>query len=158
VTQTITPACPAGTKVNFRWHYTANGNPGKWSGTAAQTCPGSLTMGPQAMDGNLQVAPGATLQAGYDFTVPGNNKPLSLTVSVAQVTFAVACSSGSAPSASTLTVAMPARVYQITDGQWYPSGDQSSPLAYQGSFTMPDLCGGGLIRLAKGGTFVATTG
>jgi YVTN family beta-propeller protein len=152
------PPCPSGTKANFRWHYTANGNAGGWSGTATQHCPGSVSMGPQAMGGNLQVAPGATLQAGYDFTLPGNKNSLTMTVSAAQVTFAVACVSGATPSASTLTVIIPAQTYQITNDQWYPSGDQSSPLVYQGSVPVPDLCGGGKISLAKGGTFTATLG
>jgi YVTN family beta-propeller protein len=156
ITPVITPACPSGTKANFRWHYTASGNAGGWSGTATQACPGSITMGPQAMDGNLQVAPGATLQAGYDFTLPGNTTSLTMTVSAAQVTFAVACVSGATPSAGTLTVPLPAQTYQITNDQWYPSGDQSSPLVYQGSVTVPNLCGGGTISLAKGGTFTAT--
>jgi hypothetical protein len=151
--------CPAGIKANFRWHYTANGSAGGWSGTATQACPGSVTMGPQAMDGNLQVTPGTTVQAGYDFTLPGNTNSLTMTVSVAQVTFAVSCVSGAAPSAPALTVALQAQAYQITGNQWYPSGDQSSPLAYQGSVAIPALCGqGGEIRLAKGGTFTATLG
>jgi len=149
------PACPQGTKANFRWHYTANGNAGGWSGTGTQACPGSVSMGPQAMDGNLQVTPGATLQAGYDFTLPGNKNSLTMTVSAAKVTFAVACVSGATPSASTLTVTLSDRTYQITNDQWIPSGDQSSPLVYQGSVTVPDLCGGGKISLAKGGTFTA---
>ena len=158
-TVTVNPApCPPGTKANFRWHYTANGSAGGWSGTATQACPGNFSMGPQAMDGNLQVTPGATLQAGYDFTLPGNTSSLTMTVSAAQVTFAVRCVSGATPSASTLTVTMPDRTYQITNDQWYPSGDQSSPLVYQGSVTVPDLCGGGNISLAKGGTFTATLG
>jgi hypothetical protein len=154
-TATTTP-CPHGTKANFRWHYTANGNAGGWSGTATKTCPGSVSMGPQAMGGNLQVTPGATLKAGYDFTLPGNSKSLTMTASAAKVTLAVSCVSGAAPSASTLTVTMPAQTYQITNDQWYPSGDQSSPLVYQGSATVPDLCGGGKVDLAKGGTFSAT--
>jgi hypothetical protein len=58
---------------------------------------------------HLQVAPGATLQAGYDFTLPGNHNSLTMTVSAAQVAFAVACMSGATPSASTFTVTMPAR-------------------------------------------------
>jgi YVTN family beta-propeller protein len=158
LTQVIVPACPGGTKANFRWHYTANGNAGGWSGTATQACPGTFSMGPQAMDGNLQVAPGATLKAGYDFTLPGNHNSLTITVSAAQVTFTVACVSGATPSASTFTVTMPAQTYQVTNDQWYPSGDQSSPLAYQGSVTVPDLCGGGKMSLARGGTFSATLG
>jgi Putative Ig domain len=153
-----TAACPAGTKANFRWHYTANGNAGGWSGTATQACPGSVSMGPQAMDGNLQVTPGTILQGGYDFTLPGNKNSLTTTVSGAQVTFAVACVSGATASQPTLTVPLSDQTYQITNDQWYPSGDQSSPLVYQGSVTVPDLCGGGKISLAKGGTFTATLG
>ena len=158
LTQTVTAACPGGTKANFRWHYTANGSADGWSGTATQACPGSFSMGPQAMDGNLQVTPGTTLQAGYDFTMPGNHSSLTMTVTAAKVTFAVACVSGAGPSASTLTVTLPAQAYQITSDQWYPSGDQSSPLVYQGWVTVPDLCGGGKISLTKGGTFTATLG
>jgi len=150
--------CPAGTKANFRWHYAANGSPGGWSGTATDACPGSLTMGPQAM-GNLQVTPGSMLQAGYDFTLPGNNKSLTMTVSAAQVTFAVSCVSKAAPSAPTLTVPLLAQTYEITGSLWYPSGSQSSPLVYQGSVPVPALCGpGGAISLATGGTFTATLG
>jgi Transposase len=51
-----------------------------------------------------------------------------------------------------------AQAYQVTSDQWYPSGTQSSPLVYQGSVTVPDLCGGGTISLAHGGTFSATLG
>ena len=44
----------------------------------------------------------------------------------------------------------------VTSDQWYPSGDQHSPLVYQGSVTVPDLCGGGQLRLDQGGTFTAS--
>jgi YVTN family beta-propeller protein len=154
----VVTGCPAGTKANFRWHYSANGSAGGWSGTATQACPGGFSMGPQAMEGHLTVAPGATLKAGYDFTLPGNKNSLTLGVAAAQVTFAVSCVSGAAPSASTLTVPMPAQAYQVANDQWYPSGNQSSPLVYQGSVTVPDLCGGGPLSLAHGGTFSATLG
>ena len=53
-----------------------------------------MTMRPQAMEGNLIVSPGDTLQAGYDFTLPGNNAAPTLTVSNIQVVFAVQCVSG----------------------------------------------------------------
>jgi hypothetical protein len=157
ISWTTVPPCPAGTKPHFRWHYSANGSAGSWSATTTQACPGSFSMGPQAMEGNLQVAPGATLQAGYDFTIPGNNNSVTLTVSNAQVSFAVSCVSGAAPSASTFTVTMPMQSYTSTNGgDWYPSGDQSSPLVYQGSVAVPNLCGGGQLDLAHGGTFTAT--
>jgi hypothetical protein len=99
-----------------------------------------------------------SLKAGYDFTLPGNHNSLTLTVSAAQVTFAVRCASRATPSASTFTVTMQAQSYAVTNDQWYPSGDQSSPLVYQGSASVPDLCGGGALNLVKGGTFSATLG
>lgn len=148
--------CPQGTNANFRWHYSANGSSGSWSGTNSVKCPGTLTMGPQAMEGDLKVSPGTTLKAGYDFTLPGNNSTLTLTVNNPQVVFSVACVSGATPSSSTLTVSMPTASYTISDSQWYPSGDQQSSLVYQGSITVPDLCGGGQLRLQQGGTFTAT--
>ena len=151
-----TPACPQGAKANFRWHYSADGSAGGWSGTTTETCPGTVTMGPQAMEGNLTVSPGDTVQAGYDFTLPGNNTALTLTVSTAEVVFDVACASGATPSQPSFTVTMAGQSYSLTGSQWYPSGDQSSPLVYQGSVSVPDLCGGGSLDLAQGGTFTAT--
>jgi len=151
--------CLPGTRANFRWHYAAYGSAGGWSGTAAHACPGSVTMGPQAMEANLQVTPGTTLRAGYDFTLPGNTTSLTMTVSAALVTFAVSCVSEAIPSAATLTVLLQAQTYQITGSQWYPSGDQSSSLVYQGSVSVPALCGpAAAISLAKGGTFTAVLG
>ena len=149
--------CPRGTKANFRWHYSAGGS-GGWSGTQSAACPGALAMGPQAMEGDLKVSPGTRLEVGYDFTVPGNHASFSLTVSSPRVVFAVACLSGATPSAPTFTVAMPSRAYRVTSDQWYPSGDQTSVLAYQGSIAVPDLCGGGQLRLDQGGTFTASMG
>jgi hypothetical protein len=152
------PPCSPGTTANLRWHYSANGSAGGWSGTTAASCHGSLAMGPQAMEGDLKTTPGAAIQAGYDLTVPGSHTTLTLTVGKPQVTFTVRCVSGATPSVPTFTVTMPAASYTITADAWYPSGDQSSPLVYQGSYTVPDLCAGGLIRLGKGGTFTATLG
>ena len=60
LTQTNTcegpPQCPPKT-LNFRWHYSANGTSGSWSATKSTTCPGSITIGPQAMEGDLKVSP-----------------------------------------------------------------------------------------------------
>jgi fibronectin type 3 domain-containing protein len=152
LSQTVA-GCQPGTAANVRWHYSANGSSGSWSGTKTASCPGSLSMGPQAMEGDLKVAPGTTLQTGYDLTIPGNKATVNLTVANPQVTFTVRCVSGATPTTSTFTVTMPATTYTITGNAWYPSGDQSSPLVYQGSATVPDLCAGGMVRLDKGGTF-----
>src|SRR5579862_5665285 len=114
---------------------------------------GTLTMGPQSMEGNLVVAPGAVLEAGYDLTIPGSHPAVSVTFSDAQFAFAARCTSGGAPVS--LTVAMPDATYAVPAGssQWFPSGDQHSSLVYQGSIVVPDVCGGGTISLQAGGTF-----
>jgi YVTN family beta-propeller protein len=151
-----TAPCPQGTKANFRWHYSAGGSAGGWSGTQTATCPGGLTMGPQAMEGNLIVSPGETLSAGYDFTLPSNKAALTLAVRSVKVVFTVACVNKATPSQPTFTVTMPDQSYSVTNSQWYPSGDQSSNLVYQGSTAVPNLCGGAQMSLQKGGTFTAT--
>src|SRR4029077_10063326 len=56
-------------KVNVRWHYSVNGSSGSWSGTREAKCGQTITMGPQAMEGDLKVSPGAAIKAGYDFTL-----------------------------------------------------------------------------------------
>ncbi len=148
--------CPFGAKVNVRWHYSANGSSGSWSGTKSTSCvDGSVAIGPQAMEGDLKVAPGATLKAGYDFTLPGNKSHFSALVSNAKVVFQARCVSGAAPAQSSFTVTMPNTAYPVTDQSWYPSGDQRSSLVFEGSLPVPDLCAGGQVRLDKGGVFSA---
>ena len=146
------PQCPP-VKANIRWHYMYNGTSGSWSGTYGTPCPGSLTTHQQAMEGDLKVTPGDTLYAGYDFNVPGNNSSFTLTFNNPMVVFTVNCADGSTPSSSTLTVSMPTQSYAVTNSNWYPSGDQHSPLVYQGSVIVPDLCDGAKLRLNQGGVF-----
>jgi hypothetical protein len=153
---TGTQSCPANPpKVNVRWHYSANGTSGSWSGTGGAQCGGTIKLGPQAMEGNLQVSPGTLIKAGYDFTLPGNNNPYTVSFTNGQVVFAVHCVSGATPSQSTFTIPLPNQSYSVSDSGWYPSGTQSSSLVYQGSIAAPDLCGGGALRLDQGGTFSA---
>jgi hypothetical protein len=115
----------------------------------------SLSMGPQAMEGNLTLSPGDTLHVGYDFTMPGNHPTASVSFIGAKVTFALTCASGVIPSPRILAVLIANQKY--TDAQnspaWYPSGDQQSSLVYQGSITVPDACSGGLVSFGEGGTF-----
>ena len=148
--------CPNGQNLNVRWHYSAGGSSGSWSGTGS-CANGAVTLGPQAMEGDLKVAPGMTISVGYDLTMPGNKTTHTVTFTNSQVVFSnVHCASGAPPSSTSFTVAMPDRSYSVTNTAWYPSGDQASPLVYQGSTPAPDLCGGGLLRLDKGGTFTST--
>jgi hypothetical protein len=77
-------------------------------------------------------------------------------VTNAQVVFRAACVSGATPSASTFTAPIPNQTYSVTNDGWYRPGDQSSPLVYEDSTSVPDLCSGGQVRLNNGGTFTAT--
>jgi hypothetical protein len=155
------PPCPPGTSIHVRWHYSAKPNAGSgagssWSGTTGFSCPGPVSMGPQAMEGNLQVAPNGTLKAGFDFTIPGDNNPVTVTFTNPEVTFNVKCTNGQTPTSSTVVVPLGTQTYTSTNGgNWYPSGDQASSLVYQGSITLPDLCNGGNVSFQNGGTFTA---
>jgi uncharacterized repeat protein (TIGR01451 family) len=154
VERSLCPSNPP--KVNVRWHYSANGTSGSWSGTQGATCGATVTLGPQAMEGDLKVAPGTTLKTGYDFTLPGNKQTFNITFTNPQVVFTVRCVSGATPSQPTLTVPMGSATYTAPDSQWYPSGNQQSALVYQGAIAVPDLCFGGKVRFDKGGTFSAS--
>jgi hypothetical protein len=53
---------------------------------------------------------------------------------------------------------MPDQMYNVpaNSSAWFPSGDQHSPLVYQGSFLVPaSLCSTGQVRLQHGGEFTA---
>ena len=117
---------------------------------------GTLTIGPQAMEGNLQIRPGDTIKAGYDFTMPGAHAAAQVTIDNASITMAVTCSDGTTPPA--ITFPLPIQTYSDPAGSpsWYPSGDQSSIAVYQGTVTAPDLCSGGIMSDANGATFKAT--
>jgi hypothetical protein len=118
----------------------------------------AITMGPQAMEGDLKLAPGTVLKAGYDFTLPGSHPQVITAVVGARVLFTAGCATGSGGGA--FTVPMPDSRTTVPAGSsgWYPSGDQKSPLVFQGSIVVPDLCHGGIVRLNQGGKFVAGFG
>jgi hypothetical protein len=148
----------SGVTAQMRFHYAAGLGSGPWSAASPWTCFSGVTMGPQALDGNLAVWPGETVRAGYDIGVPGNTSLIGIKVQFTQVQFTVGCVSGATPSVSTLTVSMPDASFTINDGAWYPTGDPNSPASYQGSVVVPDLCGGGRISLGQGATFTAVLG
>lgn len=156
--------CPADS-IAVRWHYVGipvgqtSYTSGSWSGTGHVVCPADTTnFQQQAMEGDLHVAPGSTLKAGYDISIPGlPSGTTTVNVTNPQVTFTqVHCASGATPTSSTFTITMPNATYSITTTNWYPSGTQSSPLVFEGSITVPNLCSGGAVRLDQGGTFSAT--
>src|SRR5258708_11108958 len=107
------------------------------------------------MEGNLQIHPGDPLRAGFDFTMPGSHPTATASIYNASVSLLVKCSDGSTPA---LAIDLPAQTIIDPAGSpsWYPSGDQSSSLVYQGTLTAPDLCGGGIMNDATGAAFTAT--
>lgn len=153
-----TTATPPSAKVNVRWHYSANGSAGGWSTTeTVSPTTGAISIGPQAMEGNLIVHTNDTLRVGYDFTMPGQHPPTTLHFAQTTATFQWVCATG--PGSGTLVVPIQNEAY--TDAQnnpsWYPTGDQQSPLVYQGQATIPpNPCIDGAISLRQGGTFKST--
>jgi hypothetical protein len=126
------------------------------TGTGIYPAGVALLMGPQAMEGNLHLSPGTTLEAGYDFTMPGSHPGATIYFIGAEVTFAWKCVSGA--GSGNLAVPMADQSYTDTQSSsaWFPSGVQSSPLVYQGSTSVPDVCSGGLVSFQPGGTYSTT--
>jgi hypothetical protein len=108
------------------------------------------------MEGNLPVNPGDTVKAGFDFTVPGSHPADTVTLSNVSVTLPVKCPNG---TTDTLTIPIPNQTITVpaNNSNWFPSGDQNSPLVYQGSITAPAaLCGGEQGHAPQGATFTAS--
>jgi hypothetical protein len=115
----------------------------------------SISMGPQAMEGDLKVSPGTVLRAGYDFTIPGSHPADTVQFANAVVTFHAQCGTGTGGGTIVVVLSGNSITVPPNNSAWFPSGDQSSPSVYEGSLAVPDLCSGGLLRLQSGGTFSA---
>jgi hypothetical protein len=50
---------------------------------------------------------------------------------------------------------MPTQSYSVFDSSWIPTDNATNPVGYQGGVAVPNACGGGQVRLDKGGTFTA---
>ena len=119
-----------------------------------------LVSGTQAMDGNLKVAQGSTLSAGFDFSMPGVHPAAMVGFTGTQVKFQATCVSGT-PGAATITVNIPDQTYNdpANSSGWYPSGDQNTGSTYQGTTTVPSFCDtGALVSLQHGGQFSSLIG
>lgn len=113
-----------------------------------------LSFPTQAMEGRVNVLPGATLRAGYAFTVPGNHPAATVTVTDATVDFVATCANGS--GGGVIALPLPDRSYTDPAGDgsdWLPTATQTAAAAYQATVDVPDLCHGTAISLASGGTF-----
>jgi hypothetical protein len=95
---------------------------------------------------------GDTLKAGFDFTIPGSHPTDTVSLTSSRVTLPVQCPDG---SSTTLIVPIPNQSITVpaNNSQWFPSGNQSSPLVYQGSITVPTICGGATGHAPQGATF-----
>ena len=126
--------------------------------TSACSAGNNVCIGPQATEGNLQVGPGDTLKAGFDFKIPGQHPATKDYFTGAQVTFAATCVG--VKGSGTITVPTPETSSGYSDpsgdsSDWFPSKDQTSPLVYQGSISVPNLCSGKKMSLSAGGTFTS---
>jgi hypothetical protein len=149
---------PTGATGTFTFTVTAKDNAGNTSTlTHTYYVASILTMGPQAMEGDLKVAPGTTLSVGYDFTMPGNHSAATVQFVGAAVVFQARWVSGTQTQTITVPIGNMSYPDPANSSAWYPSGDQHDPSVYQGSISVPDFCPShGLVRLQTGGTF--TTG
>ena len=91
---------------------------------------------------SFNIRPGDTFRVGYVFTIPGNHGPVTVTWTDPQATVWFTCPGGGSGSFS---IDMPDYTTVVSDSAWYPTGDQHSDLAYQGSVSAPDGCGGGQV-------------
>ncbi len=113
---------------------------------------GTVSLGPQAMAGDLKIKPGDVLRAGFDFSMPGGHPATTAVFTSGYVALLVTCPNGSSPP---LTIPLhDLTVFDPEDSTaWYPSGDQSSPLDYRGTLIAPDLCAGAVMDDARGALF-----
>jgi hypothetical protein len=154
--------------IKFRFHYNADGSTGSfgaatdWSPSSGISgCSGTVSIGPQSSEGNLQLTPGTTVNLGYDFQVPGNNSSFTLTVNSASWTLYWSCPKGGTPHPSSTTVTQTDPPYNasytFSDSNWQPvSNQKGSNSPYQDSTTVPAVCGAGNpVSLKTGVLFTA---
>ena len=118
----------------------------------------TVSIGPQAMEGDLHVNPGDVVRAGISFTIPGSHPATIVQFTGAEVIFgSVVCVSGSGGGSFGAQLGSGGALgpYSVpqNDSAWFPTGDQSSAASYQASIVVPNLCNGGTMSLRNGGTF-----
>lgn len=125
------------------------------AGGGSGTYGSEISMGPQAMEGDLKLANGSTFHAGYDFNISGTHAADTVTFVNPTWTFVYTCTNGLAGGTVTLTA--PSVTFSgITDSDWHATGDQASGLSYESNTaTVNGQCGTGEMRLQPGGTFTS---
>jgi len=142
----------------FRWHFGGPGDPNGWSPSVQPSCPsGALSI--RFSGSAVTVNPGSTLLLGYDFH-QADKPAFTLMAFNPSITFTYKCGSGPTqtfvPSGSNPetwtggTYNAPAN-----NPDWIPTEDKDASAGFQGSLTVPALCGAGNPVTFTGGTFSA---
>jgi hypothetical protein len=152
----------SGWAPTFRWHYgypspNTQGADDGWSASVQPTCPGgSLSI--KWSDGNVSVLPGNSIKFGYDFH-QANKPAFTMTASNLLVVWTYKCTSnGPTMTYSPATETWTQNTYHApaNDPDWIPTGTKTDAAGFQGSLTVPALCGAGKPVIFTGGTFSAT--
>ena len=131
-------------EVDARWHYSAGGSPGNWSNTGDIVCGKQISFGPQAMEGEQRIKPGTEIKGGWDFKISDfKTTKWNVVFAEGRIIFRhVACEKGEAPLKELLEIKLPEETYNnVFINEWFPSGEQSNALVYQGKATIPAICG-----------------
>jgi hypothetical protein len=108
------------------------------------------------IDGVLTLAPATTMKFGVGVQLPSNKNHSSVLVANGKAVFPVSCASGAAPSANSFTLNLPTETVLLIDAKsWNPTSSRVDPAGFQASGPVPNLCGGGAVRV-HGGSFSAT--
>ena len=148
----------------FRWHYgypapNTRGADDGWSPSVQPSCPSGM-LSIRFNGGSVTVTPGNTLQFGYDFH-QANKPAFTLMALNPSISFTYKCGSGSTmtfvPSGSN-PEAWTGGTYHApaNNPNWIPTGTKTDPAGFQGSMTVPALCGAGNPVTFTGGVFSAT--
>jgi hypothetical protein len=119
----------------------------------------NISMGPQAMQGDLKVTAGDWLNVGFQVSYPGQHPALTVNLQNNTFTFAVNCVDNSTPTQSTFVVTAPNQSYSVPANNTgsFPAGGGAAAATYQGGAQLPALCGSKAnnIELKTGGTFTS---
>ena len=142
----------------FRWHFGGPGDPNGWSPSVQPSCPsGALSI--RFTGSSVTVNPGSTLLLGYDFH-QANKPAFTLMAFNPSITFTYKCGNGPTqtfvPSGSNPeTWAGGTYNAPANNPDWIPTQDKDDPSGFQGTLTVPALCGPGNPVTFTGGTFSA---
>jgi hypothetical protein len=137
---------PCAMKSLWRWHDSANG--GNWSGSLSPDCTTGVVKFTPGSVSDAVAGPGTTVTVGYDFSLPGNKSTVTVVYGSPFAVFELTCLDGT--NVTPFAAPLPSQAYAVNNGAWIPSANPNDPLTYQASFTVPDICGGGKVRLTKG--------